>query len=156
MDIETWMKLLGKSQDDNAVKVALAAAGINKIPRLKKGYFDVTVELKGHGLSLVMHDEAFLKKLDDQDIGEGPLILTGVGAFLDKSANRDFYKGTLPYGITADMTQAVLRQTLGPPTRSKDAPAAFDLWFRDGVEAVARYTKEWKLRTFVLKLPGAI
>jgi hypothetical protein len=154
MDMETWRKLLGKSQDDHAVKAALVAAGVKKIPKLEKGYFDVTYNLTGHGLSLVMHDEAFLKKKNDQDIGEGPLILTGVGAYLDKSASSDLYKGKLPYSLKADMTQAAVRETLGPPTRFKEPPAAFDLWTRDDVDAVARYTKDGKLRVFVLMLAG--
>src|SRR5256885_2190826 len=81
MDMETWRKLLGKSQDDPAFKAELAAAGVRKIPKLDKGDFEVIFDLKGHGLWLEMTDEAYLKKLDDQDIGEGPLILTVVGAY---------------------------------------------------------------------------
>lgn len=156
MDMDMWRKLLGKSQDDPAVKAALTAAGVKKIPKRAKDDVDVSFNLKGHGLWLVMNDEAFLKKLEDQDVGEGPLILCGVGAYIDKSASRDLYKGTLPYGIAADMTPVALRKTLGPPTRSKDHPAAFDLWSVDGTEVVARYSQEGKLRTLSLMLPGAL
>lgn len=154
MEMETWRKLLGKSQDDPAVKAALAAAGVKKIPKLDEDDTEVSFNLKGHGLWLVMTDEAFLKDLDDQDIGEGPLILTGVGAYLDRPNSRDLYKGTLPYKIAADMTKAAVRKALGPPTSSDDE-SRFDLWSRDGLEVIARYTKDWKLEGLTLALPGS-
>ena len=154
MDMEMWQKLFGKSQDDPAVKAALAAAGVKKIPRLDEDDTDVRFNLKGHGLCLVMTDESFLKNLDDQDIGEGPLILTGVGAYLDKSESRDLYKDKLPYKIVADITQTAVRKALGPPLRSDDE-SRFDLWSRDGVDVIANYTKGGKLGTFTLMLPGA-
>ena len=87
MDMETWRKLLGKSQDDKAVKAALVATGVKKPPKLAKDDVSVIVDLKGHGMWLKMIDEAFLKKLDDQDIGEGPLILTSVGAYVQRRKN---------------------------------------------------------------------
>lgn len=154
MDMETWRKLFGKSQDDPAVKAALATAGVKKIPKLDDDDTDVRFNLKGHGLWLMMTDESILKDLDDQDIGEGPLILSGVGAYLDKSESRDLYNGKLPYKIAADMTQATVRKTLGRPTRS-DNEARFDLWSRDGVEIIAYYTGGEKLATFTLMLSGA-
>jgi hypothetical protein len=154
MDLEAWRDLFGKSQDDPAVKEALAAAGTRKIPKLGANSTDVRFDLKGHGLWLIMTDEADLKELDDLDIGEGPLILSGATAYLDKSASSDLYNGKLPYKITGDMTRADLRKTLGRPTSSNDV-TRFDVWLREGVEIVARYTKDWKLKTFGQMLPGA-
>jgi hypothetical protein len=151
MEMEAWTKLIGKSQDDEAVKAALAAAGVRKIPKLARDDFEVIFDLKGHGLWLEMTDEAYLKRLDDQDIGEGPLILTVVGAYLDKSESRDLYKGPLPYSLTADMTQTDVRKKLGPSTRSGDVPP-FDIWSQDGVEVTAGYTKDLKLAHFNFKM----
>ena len=102
-------------------------------------------------LQLEMTDEAYFKHLDDQDIGEGPLILTEVGAYLDKSMSRDLYEGALPFKLAVGMTQADLRKTLGKPARSGDAPL-FDIWPRDGLEVTARYTKDLKFAYFAVKL----
>ena len=82
MDMEIWIKLLGKTQDDAALKAALTAAGVKRVPKLPKDDYSVIFDLKGHGMSLEMTDEAEVKDLDDQDIGEGPLILTGVDAYI--------------------------------------------------------------------------
>lgn len=152
MGIETWAKLLGKSQDDPAVKAALAAAGAKKIPKLDKDGTEVIFDLSGHGLWLEMTDEAYLKKLDDQDIGEGPLILSGVGAYLIRRKSRDLYKGTLPYKLAAGMTRAAVRKALGPPSSSED-DIPFDSWFRDGLEVITGYTKELDLEHLNITLP---
>ncbi len=152
--MEAWRKLFGKSQDDRAVKEALATAGLTKIPKLGANRTDVRFDLKGHGLALMMTDEAYLKELDDQDIGEGPLILSGVAAYLDKAASSDLYTGKLAYKIAADMTKADLRKTLGPPAKSNDQ-VRLDVWSRDDLTIVARYTKELKLMIFGLRLPRA-
>ncbi len=152
MDMETWIKLLGKSQDDPAVKAALTAAGVKKIPKLDKDGFRVFLDLKGHGLWLEMTDEAFLKKLKDQDIGEGPLILFCVEAILEHRKIRDLYKGHLPYKLVAGMSQDDLRKTLGPPTSIiDDIPA--DIWMRDGLEVNVNYTHGLKLERLSVSLP---
>ena len=102
----------------------------------------------------MMTDEAYLKQLDDQDIGEGPLIVSGVSAYLDKSAGSDLYKGKLPYKIAADMTRADLRKMLGRPEKSNDE-IPLDGWSMDDLKVVVRYTEELKLMIFSLKLPRA-
>lgn len=155
MDMETWKALFGKSGDDPAVKAALVAAGIKKIPRLDEGDTDVSFNLKGQGLWLVMTDESYLKDLNDQDIGEGPLILSGVGAYLDRPGSRDIYKGKLPYNIAAGMSRTEVRKLLGRPEPSKDDPPPFDLWVRDGIKVVTRYTDDARLATCSLMLPDA-
>ena len=154
MDIEMWMKLLGKSQDDPAVKMALAAAGLKKIPKLRPNRTDIRPDLKGHGLWLIMTDEAYLKQLDDQDIGEGPLILSGVTAYLDESASNDLYKGELPYKVASDMTKADLRKKLGPPVKSDDELRVY-VWSQGGLKVFAHCTKEGKLESFGVMLPRA-
>ena len=154
MDIETWIKLLGKSQDDPNVKAALTAAGVKKIPKLDKDDFSVIFDLKGHGLWLEMTDEAYLKKLEDQDIGEGPLILTSVEALLDHRKIRDLYKGTLPYKLVPGMTQDELRKLLGSPASIiDDIPA--DIWLREGLEVNVNYTKGLILERLSVSLPEA-
>ena len=153
MDIETWKRLLGKSQDDAKVKAAFGAAGVKKTPKLEKDRFDAVVDLKGHGIWLVMTDEAHFHQLKDQDIGEGPLILTQVGAYVVRKNSRDLYKGTLPYNIRANMTRADVRKTLGAPVSSDDE-LPYDSWSRDGLELIARYTRgELNLQHVSLELP---
>ena len=151
MDMETWKKLLGKSQDDPAVKAALASAGLKKGPKLPKDDVTVIVDLKGHGMWLEMVDETWLKKLADQDIGEGPLILTNVGAYLKRRKSRDLYKGTLPYKLAADMTQADVRKTLGAPTSTGDD---FDRWLWDGVEVTVGYGEDMILAHVIFQVIG--
>ena len=151
--MEPWIKLLGKSEDDPAVKAALAAAGVKKIPKLARDHFSVHFDLKGHGLSLEMTDEAYLKKLDDQDIGEGPLILTHVDAYFERRKNQDLYKGALPFKVGAGITRADLRKTLGPPKSIDDDPPPSDEWSRDGLEIIAVYTKDLKLAHFKVEVP---
>jgi hypothetical protein len=138
MDFETWTKFLGKTQDDADLKTALAAAGVKKIPKLDPDETFVQIELKGQGLELVLTDEAILKELDDQDLGEGPLIVSGVVAKLDKAQGRDLYKGALPHGITAAMSQSELRKLLGKPGES-DIDA--DVWMQGAWELGVSYTK---------------
>jgi len=152
MDIGTWIELLGRSQDDPAVKGALAAAGLKKPPKLDKDNFRVHVELKGQGMSIVMMDEAYLKKLEDQDIGEGPLILTTVDAYLRRKKSGPLYKGKLPYNLAPDMTRDDVRRGLGSPTQIDDETPA-DSWSRDGFEVVALYTQDLTLRYIKVGLP---
>ena len=155
MDIEGWKKLFGRTQDDPELVSALAGAGVKKVPRLEKGYVDVSLNLRGHGMWLVLNDEASLRRLEDQDIGEGPLVLCGVGAYLDKSVSRDLYSGELPYDIDAGMTRDELRDKMGTPRESKDAVAPFDMWLVDDLQVIASYGKGWKLVDFSMKMPGA-
>jgi hypothetical protein len=155
MDLETWRKLFGKSQDDPAVKSALAAAGVKKVPKLGKDRTNARFDLKGHGLMILMTDEAYLKQLTDLDIGEGPLILSGVSAYLDKSVSGDLCKGELPYKLAATMSQEAVRKILGPPTSTREA-FQIDVWLRDGIKIVARYSKDLKsMMTLGLMLPRA-
>jgi hypothetical protein len=155
MDMETWRKLFGKSQDDPAVKAALAQAGVKRVPKLDEDDTDVRFDLKGQGLWLIMTDEAYLKELDDQDIGEGPLVVSGVTAYLDKSASRDLYKGTLPYKIEPGMSQEAVRKKLGTPTSTHDN-SQVDVWSKNGVKVIARYTKDLKaMMSFGVMLPRA-
>jgi hypothetical protein len=154
MDFETLTKLLGKSQDDPDVKIALAAAGVKKMPKLDEDETFVQIELKGHGLELILTDEAALKQLDDQDLGEGPLIVSGVLAKLGKSQGRDLYKGALPSGITAVMSQAEMRKLLGKPDESD---IDVDIWKKGGVEISVDYTKGGtSLSALSVMLPNAL
>lgn len=156
MDIDAWTKLFGKSEDNAELKVALAAAGVKKKPKLKKDHTFVQFDLPGHGLALRMTDEAYLKDLDDQDIGEGPLILSGVIAYLDSSESDDLYKGKLPHKLAAGMTRAAVRKILGRPKRSTndDDPPISDTWLLDGLEIIANYTDEGTLSMWCPSLPG--
>jgi hypothetical protein len=150
--METWIKLLGMSQDSAAVKAALTSAGVKKIPKLDRDDFSVIFDLKGHGMTLEMTDEAYLRRLKDQDIGEGALILTAVDAYLERRKSRDLYTGELPYGLSANMTRAEVQDVLGSPVRShEDIPA--DIWTRDGLEVTAGFTKELKLAHLALEVP---
>ena len=144
MDMDTWIKLLGKTQDDAALKAALAAAGVKKIPKLDKDDYSVIFDLKGHGMSLEMTDEAEFKELDDQDIGEGPLVLTGVDAYIARRNSRDLYTGALPYKLHPAMTRDDLRKMFGTPDDS-DEQVPYDSWLRDRVELIVGYTKDLQL-----------
>ena len=154
MSMGTWIELLGRSQDDPQVQAALAAAGVKKIPKRDKDDFSVIFELKGHHLWLEMTDEAFHKDLTDQDIGEGPLILTSVQAVLGHGKAKGGYEGNLPLGLAAGMTQDAVRYVLGKPsTIVDDIPA--DIWLRDGMELNVTYTRDLQLQTLALTLPSA-
>ena len=109
-------------------------------------------DLKGHGMSLEMTDEAYFRRLDDQDIGEGPLILTAVDAYVERRKSQDLYKGKFPYKLTASMTREAIRKVLGlPTTTDEDVPA--DIWMRDGLRVVAGYTKDLRLGDLNLEVP---
>lgn len=155
MDLDDWKRLFGKSQDDPAVKAALTAAGLKRIPKLEEDDTDVRCPLKGTGLELVMTDEAFLKDLSDQEIGEGPLIVSGVLAKCSKSHGRDLYLGKLPNGLSSDMSREDVRKVLGRPT-SMDEDLFVDVWTGKQLEIVVRYTRSGEsISTFALMLPGA-
>jgi hypothetical protein len=151
-DMGTWIKLLGKSQDEPALKAALAAAGVKKVPKVARDDFSVIFDLKGHGMSVEMTDEAYLKKLDDQDIGEGPLILTGVDAYIERKKNRDLYKGKLPHGLAADMTRTDVRKLLGAP-KAGDDQVPYDSWLLDKLAVTIGYTKDLKLGHVNVEVP---
>lgn len=150
--MKTWIGLLGMSQDDAALKSALAAAGVAKVPKLGRDDFSVIFDLKGHGMSLQMTDEAYLRRVKNQDIGEGPLILSVVDAYLERRKSRDLYKGDLPFGLAAGMTRTDVKKVLGSPTTSyEDVPA--DIWNRDGFEVTVGFTKELKLGHVAVEVP---
>ena len=154
MSMGTWIELLGKSQDDPQVQAAITAAGVKKIPKRDTDDFSVIFELKGHHLWLEMTDEAYYKDLPDQDIGEGPLILTSVEAVLSHRKKKCGYQGTLPLGIATGMTRDDVRHVLGrPSTVVDDGPA--DIWLRDGLKVDATYTEALNLQTLALTLPSA-
>ena len=155
MDLEDWTKIFEKSQDDEVVKAALAKVGVKKIPKLDKDDTDVRFDVKGHGVTIIMTDEAFLMDLPNQDLGEGPLIMSGVLANLYKNYSRDLYKGPLPYDVRADMTQADVRKLLGTPSTERPK-ARVDVWQRDGLKIVGGYSRDFKsMQTFGLTLPRA-
>jgi hypothetical protein len=152
MSMGMWIELLGKSQDDPQVKAALAAAGVKKLPKRDKDDPSVIFELKGQHLWLEMTDEAYQNDLTDQDIGEGPLLLTSVEAALSPGKPKGGYQGSLPLGLSAGMTQADVRRVLGEPsTIIDDVPA--DIWLRDGLEVNVTYTQDLKFQTLALTLP---
>ena len=154
MSMGSWIELLGKSQDDPQLQAALAAAGVKKIPKRDKDDFSVIFELKGQHLWLEMTDEAYHKGLKDQDIGEGPLILTSVEAALGQGKGKGGYQGSLPFGLSAGITQDAVRHVLGKPsTVIADVPA--DIWLRDGMELNVTYTRDLQLQTLALTLPSA-
>lgn len=154
MDFEAWTKFLGTTQDDAGLKAALAAAGVKRIPKLEPDETFVQIELKGAGLELILTDEASLKELEDQDLGEGPLILSGVLAKLGKTQGRDLYTGVLPSGIHVAMSQADMRKLLGNPSESD---VDVDIWKKDGVEVSVDYTKGGtSLSALSLMLPNAL
>lgn len=154
MDFEAWTKFLGKTQDDADLKTALAAAGIKKLPKRDPDETFIQVELKGQGLELILTDEAALKELDDQDLGEGPLIVSGVLAKLGKSHGRDLYTGVLPSGITVAMSQSDMHKLLGKPSESD---VDVDIWKKDGVEVSVDYSKGGaSLSALSLMLPNAL
>lgn len=154
MSMGTWIELLGKSQDDPQVQAALAAAGVKKIPKRDKDGLRVIFELKGHHLWLVMTDEAYQKRLKDQDIGEGPLILTSVGAILNPDKPKGGYQGSFALGLVAGMTQDAVRRVLAKPsTVVDDVPA--DIWLRDGLKWNVTYTRALQFKSLTLSLPRA-
>jgi hypothetical protein len=140
MDFEAWMQFFGTSQDDLSLNAALATAGIKKVPKLDAYSRSVQFALKGHGLELIMTDEATLKALKDRDVGEGPLILSGVLAKLGAS-QRDHYQGELPFGITPHMSQDALRKLLGKPDVTETEPDV-DIWRGKKYEVSVRYAKD--------------
>jgi hypothetical protein len=153
-----WAKLLGRTQEDPALKRALAAAGIRKVPKLSKGRARVQFDLKGLGLALKMTDEGYLED-SDQRLGQGPLILSGVIAYLAESVSDELFAGKLPHKLVANMTRQTVRKLLGRPSRStnKDDPPILDAWVRDGREIIATYSysKPEMLNMLGLHLPGA-
>jgi len=152
MDFESWTRLFGKSQDDPAVKAALRDAGVKKVPKLDEDETRVQIELKGHGLEVKLTDEAFLKQLEDQDLGEGPLILSSV---LARCRGRDHYVGKLPYGLSCEMSRRDVQKLLGPPN-STDDDVPVDIWKLETFELVINYTSEGKsIANLSLMLTGA-
>jgi hypothetical protein len=154
MDLETWTKLFGKTQDDPAVKAALGTAGVKKVPKLDEDDTRVKIPLKGHGLEVMLTDEAFLKELEDQDLGEGPLIVSGVFV---RCHGRDCYAGKLPHGLACEMSQGAVRKLLGPPNE-KDDDIPVDIWKlkKPKLELVINYAPEGKsIANLSLMLPGA-
>ena len=140
MDFEAWMQFFGTSQDDPKLKAALAAVGVKKVPKLDEEEMSVQFELKGKGLELIMTDEATLKKLKDQDVGEGPLIVSGVLGKFGKKYGRDVYTGKLPLGLSADMSQYAVRKLLGKPTTTETEPD-IDVWTGKTSQVSVRYAK---------------
>ena len=127
MDFEAWMQFFGTRQDDPALKAALAAAGVKKVPKPEDDETSVQFELKGQGLELIMTDEAILKKLKSQEVGEGPLIMSGVLGKFGKKFGRDVYTGKLPLGLAVNMSQDAVRKLLGKPTATETEPD-IDIW----------------------------
>ena len=140
MDFEAWMQLFGTSQDDPKLKAALLAAGVKKVPKLDEEEMSVQFELRGQGLELIMTDEAILKKLKNQDVGEGPLIMSGVLGKLGKKYGRDIYLGELPLGLAADMSQDAVRKLLGKPTTTDTEPD-IDIWIGKRSKVAISYSK---------------
>lgn len=154
MNFETWMKFFGTSQDDARLKAEIVAAGVKRVPKLVDEETSVQFELKNHGLELVMTDESVLMNLEDQDVGEGPLIMSGVVAKLGKSQGRDVYVGKLPFGVQSDMSQAAVRGILGVPTSIAERHLV-DIWTLEDHEIVVRYQKDGQsVALMSVTLPG--
>jgi hypothetical protein len=156
-DFLSWPPFFGRSADDPALAAALAAAGVTKKPKLQRDRAFVQFDLKGQGLALRFTDEAYLRELEDQDIGEGPLVFSGVLAYLNASVSDHLYRKPLPSGLEADMPRAEVRAKLGAPDRSTDEedPPILDAWTRNGLEVIATYSGAETLRMLGLQLVGA-
>jgi hypothetical protein len=152
MSIDTWIKLLGKNQHDSTLKKALVSAGVKKIPKLDRDNSAVLFDIKGHGLSVEMVDEAYLKDLAGKEKGDCPLILSGVCAYLVRKKNNDLYKGKLPYDLSNHLTQDQVREIFGPSQMEiTDVPA--DIWLHNGLVVTVGFTKELKMGHLTVELP---
>lgn len=144
MTMSDWIDFIGTSQDDPEFQAAIAAANVKKIPKLKRDELEVYVQLKGHGLALSLMDEAYLRGLANQDIGEGPLIVRGVYAMIKSRKSNDLYCASLPYKLASQMTRAEAAMVLGKPDASdEDIPA--DFWTVGNLQLVVGFAKELKI-----------
>jgi hypothetical protein len=155
MDFEAWMQLFGTSEDDPALQAAITAHGAKKIPKRPRDQLSVQFELKGTGLALIMTDESVLRKLKDQDVGEGPMRLSGVLAKLHASEGRDLYRGVLPCGMQAGMSRQEVQRQLGAPTTTNRQRPPVDIWDSDQGRVAVSYVADGEaVRTVVAKLPN--
>ena len=155
MDFEAWMQLFGTSQDDPALQAAIVAHGAKKIPRRLRDEFSVQFMLRGTGLELVLTDEAELRKTDDQDVGEGPMRLSGVLAKMHPSQGRDLYQGVLPCGLRAGMSRQAVREQLGAPTEAVRTSPPMDRWESTQGVVTISYTKDSDaIATVFARLPN--
>ena len=153
MDMQAWIKLLGATGDDPALKAALAAAGVKKVPKLGREGVNKYIELKGHGLYVQLSDEALLKRLKDQPIGKR-VVLVAVDALIDTPKARSLYEGRLPYKLAAGMTCARVQKLLGAPDDgAEDIP--YDAWHKGRRTVTIGFTRELAISHVEVSLRAA-
>src|SRR5262245_13042397 len=132
MDSEDIIPLLGKRDDDPAVKRLLADSGVTKKLRLPNDDDEVRVQLHKRGLTLIVEPE-----------GRKTSILKFVEAqfYTDAEEGAKTFSGQLPQGLQFSDTQAQVRRKLGKPADSLKE-AGWDSWKVDGLDLTVTYRKK--------------
>lgn len=131
MDANDFLPYLGKTDDTEEIKQLLAALGVDKHPKPKKGDLDAYVKLPEQGLMLTFKGSrtrrTSLLALNDVQFYSGKF---GYGF-------RSF-AGTLPRGLAFSDEKAEVRRKLGPPEIAND-DVGNDIWSIEGRDLVIEY-----------------
>jgi hypothetical protein len=111
-----FVSLLGQTSDDEGPKALLAACGVSRKLKIKKGDLTEVIACKDLGLEVTFRDERHLdvKKKEYED---GALVLSNIRMY--GSGHQSFrpFEGALPFGLSFDKKPDDARTALG------DAPA---------------------------------
>lgn len=139
--------LLGSPHRSEAVQAALKELGVDpKKVRLKRGEFDVSIEVASAGIELEFADPEANGIAWSEP--EGTLVLSAV-FFVSPSAP---IGQSLPAGLGWGMTRAAARQLLGAPSWSSPV-VANDRWRVADHDVTIRFGKSDAAQMFIFSLP---
>jgi hypothetical protein len=134
MDVEDFLPYLGKTDDTQEIKQLLAALGVVKHPKPKKGELDAYVELPEQGLMLTF---------ERPEEGRTSLLALNDVQFYSAEFGYGFssFPGKLPHGLVFSDGKEAVRRKLGPPDVANEAMGN-DIWERDRADLIVEYRGE--------------
>lgn len=132
MNFEKIASLLGKESGSEDIIACLRYFGATKAPKLKKSEDTAYIQIPKNGIDFAFRDEAVVKELKYQDIGEGPLLLITV-FFYEK------YNGTLPNGLSFNDGREKVQNKLGQSVRWNERFLS-ETWHFDNYRMIVYYS----------------
>ncbi len=133
MNLEKFIRLIGKSASDEELTNAVSIVDVNlkKELQLPDGEYRAYIECPKSGFSLVFTDKAVFLGKTQQSIGIGDLYFSGIFLYAEGKDGYSKFQGDLPNGLSFDSTNEELVRKLGTPSWERSRPdgsKAADRW----------------------------
>lgn len=136
------IQFLGHSSIHEPFDDYLHEQGIKKRPSIEGKHHDPYIEIKKQGLHLVFLISNELHEKGVEAKSDGTYLFNWLDIYLKKEDGMTPYKGPLPFGLAANLSQEQVRSLLGQPkhvTVDPEFDANVDFFFVDDLVLAIKY-----------------